>query len=352
MSAARVTVGIPTFNRARLLAESIQSVLAQTYTNFSLIVSDNASDDDTEDVVRSFNDPRIRYLRSERNVGAIENLNRLIALAETEYLVLLPDDDVLYPDHLRSTVELLERLGSVGLVHSKFDLIDARSRVIERATPLVSRSAMTIERRDRALERMMVSGWGLCFASVMYRTRAIAEAGGFREEEEPFGDRELWMRVALNWDFAYIDTPLVGFRSHPATITANVAVRHGVNGRERGLLHSQLHFERRMDFLDHAPLERWRTKQLRAMATLQFLVDSAAWGLPWKEVAARLAKLVAEYPRTVLRPAFWRLVAAQLGGRRLRSALRGSITRPIPPRAGLSRSITAPNDCESRFSKH
>lgn len=160
MNAVKVTVGIPTSNRARLLAESIRSVLAQTYTNFSLIVSDNAS-----------------------------------------------DDDVLYPDHLKSTVELLERFRSVGLAHSKFDLINARSRVIERATPLVSRSAVTIERRDRALERMMVSGWGLCFASVTYRTRAIVEAGGFREAEEPFGDRELWTRVALNWDFGYIDTP-------------------------------------------------------------------------------------------------------------------------------------------------
>ena len=72
VSATKLTVGIPTFNRAAWLRESIESVLAQTFTSFRLIVSDNASDDDTPEVVRSFGDERIDYVRSERNVGAIE----------------------------------------------------------------------------------------------------------------------------------------------------------------------------------------------------------------------------------------------------------------------------------------
>ena len=110
MSAVKLTVGIPTFNRAAWLRETIESVLAQTFTSFRLIVSDNASDDDTPEVVRSFGDERIDYVRSERNVGPIGNLNRLIRLADTEFLVLLPDDDVLYPGHLGAAVEVLERL--------------------------------------------------------------------------------------------------------------------------------------------------------------------------------------------------------------------------------------------------
>jgi glycosyltransferase involved in cell wall biosynthesis len=328
MSATKLTVGIPTFNRAGLLREAIESVLAQTFTNFRLIVSDNASDDDTPHVVRAFSDERIDYVRSERNVGAIGNLNRLIALAETEFLVLLPDDDVLYPGHLGAAVEVLERFETIGLAHSAFEWIDARSRVIRRVNPLRSRSPVTIERRDLALERLMVSHDGLCFASVTYRTRAIVEAGGFREEEEPFCDRELWMRIALDWDFGYIAKPLVGFRTHPESITTNVAAQQGLtsDGLERFLLYSQINFQRRMDFLDDAPLESRRTKRLRALATLQLLIDRAA-GLPWNEAAARLANLVQTYPRIALRPALWRLVAAQLGGRRVRSALRGASTR-------------------------
>src|SRR4051794_8575958 len=75
MSTVKVTVGIPTFNRSGLLKESIASVLAQTYPSFRLIVSDNASEDDTSEVVRSFGDDRIDYIRSEQNVGSIRNLN-------------------------------------------------------------------------------------------------------------------------------------------------------------------------------------------------------------------------------------------------------------------------------------
>ena len=69
----KLTVGIPTYNRSGLLREAIESVLAQTFTDFRLIVSDNASDDDTPEVVRSFDDERIDYLRTERNIGPIGN---------------------------------------------------------------------------------------------------------------------------------------------------------------------------------------------------------------------------------------------------------------------------------------
>jgi glycosyltransferase involved in cell wall biosynthesis len=329
MGAPKVTVGIPTFNRAEWLRETIESVLAQTFTSFRLVVSDNASDDDTPDVVRSFSDERIDYVRSERNVGAIGNLNRLIALAETELLVLLPDDDVLYPEHLEATVKLLERFTTVGIAHSACDFIDERSRVIRRVNPWVSRSAVTIARRDRALERLMTSAGGLCFSSVVYRTRAIVAAGGFRQEEEPFGDLKLWMRIALDWDFGYIAKPLVGFRAHQETITANISAVHGVtaDGREGDRLYARINFQRRMEFLDKAPLESRRVEALRALARLQLIIDSAALGLPWNETAARLASLVRRSPRILLRPKLWRLVVAQLGGRRVRSAVRVASSR-------------------------
>lgn len=344
MSAVKLTVGIPTFNRAELLTQAIESVLAQSFRDFRLIVSDNASEDNTRDVVRSFGDDRIEYVRSEQNVGAIANINRLIELADTEFLMLLPDDDVLYPGHLAAAVELLERHQHLGLAHTACDLIDDQSRVIRRvdirrANPLASRSPVRIERTARALEQLMTSTWGLCFSSVVYRTRAIVEAGGLRADEEPFGDRQLWMCIALNWDFGYIATPLVGFRAHAETVSTNIAAQHGVTsaGRERGLLYSQINFQRRMDFLQDASLGPEITKRLQAIAKLQFLIDSANAGLGFNEVAERLANLVRTYPRILTRPALWRLVIAQLGGRRARSALRAA-HQPPPAAARLTRS--------------
>ena len=131
MAVARptVTVGIPTYNRAMWLKESIESVLAQTHSDFQLLICDNASEDETPEVVESFADPRIRYVRSDRNVGMIENFNRVIQLAETDFLLILPDDDVLYPEHLHSAVAVLEQYPNVGVVHTSYDVIDSESHV-------------------------------------------------------------------------------------------------------------------------------------------------------------------------------------------------------------------------------
>jgi glycosyltransferase involved in cell wall biosynthesis len=330
MSAMRVTVGIPTYNRSGMLKGAIESVLAQTYTDFRLIVSDNASEDDTPEVVRSFADDRIEYVRAEVNVGPAGNFRRLLELAETEFLLILPDDDVLYPDHLRVAVEVMDRHPDVGLVHTAFDLIDDRSAVTGTMHPVESRSAVTIERRDLAHERLMVSDFPICFSSVLYRTQAIVDASGIRAEEEPFGDLQLWMRIATRWDFGYVDRQLTGFRIHEATTTTNISAEEGVatDDRELALMYGRIRFKRRIDFLADAAIDPRSVSRLRALATLHDLVERAYWGLPSREVAAAQVRIARAYPRVVLRPAFWRLVVAQLGGRRLRAALRGVSARP------------------------
>src|ERR1700751_3211635 len=100
MIAATVIVGIPTYNRANLLEGALDSVLAQTYQHFRILISDNASTDQTAGLVASYRDPRIEYLRNDRNVGVIGNFNHLIQLADTDFLMLLSDDDRVYPDYL------------------------------------------------------------------------------------------------------------------------------------------------------------------------------------------------------------------------------------------------------------
>src|SRR5262249_36120198 len=174
-------------------------------------------------VVASFADPRIDYFRADRNVGMIGNFNRVIELACTEFLVLLPDDDILFPDYLSSVVPVLERYSNVGVVHSACDLIDGESRVLSRSwPPTQTREAVTFEPRDQYLERSMRLTWTLCWSSALFRTSAIVQAGGLRPEEEPFADVPLLMRIALGWDFAYLEKSLVGFRMHPGAATADL----------------------------------------------------------------------------------------------------------------------------------
>ena len=334
MSAPRLTVGIPTFNRAAWLGEAIESVLAQTFTDFRLIVSDNASDDDTPEVVRSFADERIEYVRSEHNVGSIGNCNRLVDLAETEFLVLLPDDDLLYPGHLQAAVEVLDRFEHVGLAHSAFDVIDMQSRVVERVDLLGSRSPVTIERDGRALERLMVAEWPMCFSSIVYRTEVLRAAGGFRAQEEPFCDFELWMRIAAEWDFAYLGQQLAGFRVHDGSVTTKVIAEHDATRHEREvtLTHAAMRFQRRTSFLEQAALGPRRGAQLRALAELQFALDRTRAGGARGEGAARAARLATRFPRLLGRLDLWRLVLAPGGVRSLLRSL-GSRLTPAAIRA-------------------
>jgi len=94
-----VTVAIPTYNSGeRFLSDAIDSVLAQSFTNFELLISDNCSPDNTSDVVAEYQDPRIRYVRHETNIGANANFNYCLDDARGDYLLLLSDDDLIDPD--------------------------------------------------------------------------------------------------------------------------------------------------------------------------------------------------------------------------------------------------------------
>ena len=105
----QVTIGIPTRNRSGLLRRSIESVLTQSFENFVILVSDNASTDDTARVVECIDDPRVVYRPLRDPISRTANYNRLVEHAATEFVLLLADDDELLPDHLSLTVEALER---------------------------------------------------------------------------------------------------------------------------------------------------------------------------------------------------------------------------------------------------
>ena len=109
MAVPLITVSVPTYNRSALLAETITSILNQTYGDFQLLICDNASTDDTRQVVEAFRDPRIVYHRHERNLGM--NLNWRFALThpQSRYVAMTSDDDLYLPNHLAAAVELLER---------------------------------------------------------------------------------------------------------------------------------------------------------------------------------------------------------------------------------------------------
>ncbi len=333
----RLTVGIPTFNRSSWLREAISSVLSQSFTDLRLIVSDNASDDGTPFVVRAVEDPRLEYRRHRSNLGSIANLNTLIALTRTEFLMLLADDDLLYPGHLEASIRALDRFPSAGMVHSAFALIDDGSTVLGRRAPLRREAATEVlEPGEQALRRLMTARWPICFSSVVYRTEAIVEAGGI-PDGGPFADLQLWMRMTRDWDIAYLPSTLTGFRLHARSVSASVAGELDPDGLTRR--HAQMRYEQRVRFLDDNELPH--ASSLRSLVELEYLLETGRAGLPTREVARRLLALARRSPRGLLRGRLWRFVLARLGGSRARAAIaaaRPRSRRPsghrVPPRPG------------------
>ena len=107
----KVSIGMPVYNGAKTIEKAINSILAQTFQNFELIISDNASNDETENICRKFvsKDPRIRYMRQNKNIGAIANFNFLISEATEKYFMWAASDDWLSPEFVEVNVSALER---------------------------------------------------------------------------------------------------------------------------------------------------------------------------------------------------------------------------------------------------
>jgi len=128
----RVSVGLPVFNGEKYLEETLDSILAQTYTDFELIISDNASTDRTPQICSAYAamDGRIRYYRNERNLGAPRNFNRVFELSSGEYFKWAAYDDVLSPEYLQKCVSVLDKDPSIVLCHSKTGRIDEQGVLV------------------------------------------------------------------------------------------------------------------------------------------------------------------------------------------------------------------------------
>jgi len=125
-SIPRVSIGIPVYNGERYLEEAIVSVLDQTYHEFELIISDNASTDRTQEICMKYakQDPRIRYFRNEKNLGAAPNYNRVFQLSEAEYFKWADYDDLIAPDFVSSCIQILDQNPSVVLCYPRAMIID------------------------------------------------------------------------------------------------------------------------------------------------------------------------------------------------------------------------------------
>ena len=118
----KVSVLIPVYNAENFIGATITAVLAQTYTDFELVLLDDASKDKTSEVIKSFDDKRIIYKRNTKNLGISETRNKLINLAKGEYIAVLDHDDICLPNRLETQVRFLDNHPDIAMIGSWFEL--------------------------------------------------------------------------------------------------------------------------------------------------------------------------------------------------------------------------------------
>jgi len=217
-AAPRVTIVIPSYNYARFLPDSIGSAAAQTFPDTEILVLDNASTDETAEVVRGFaaRDRRIRYVRNKTNIGAIPNFNKGIALAAGEYVKVLCADDRLEPECLERTLPPLERDPAIALSGCARRYIDAQGRPFGSILSFTDRSAV-LPGPDvivRCLFRGNLIGEP---SAVLFRKRDADP--GFSTDYRQLVDLDFWFRLFERGAFAFAAEPLCNLREHEGQTT-------------------------------------------------------------------------------------------------------------------------------------
>jgi glycosyltransferase involved in cell wall biosynthesis len=212
--APAVSVCVPSYRGAAHIAATIESALAQTFSDFELLIVDDDSPDETAEVVSRYVDPRLRFLRNERRLGAEANWNRCLHVARGRYFKLLPQDDLLAPRCLARQVDVLEsdEGNRLALVFCARTIIDGNTRAImSRRYP--SRRGGVISGRS-LIRRCLRRGTNLIGepGGVLFRTALARRVGGFDASLGYVVDLDYWCRLLLEGDAYYIAEKLASFR--------------------------------------------------------------------------------------------------------------------------------------------
>ena len=208
-----LTVVLPTYNRSSTIGRALRSVLSQTYESVEVIIVDDGSEDDTEALVRGFQDARVRYVRHETNQGVSAARNTGVRLAKAPWVVFLDSDDEMLPTLLEQVSEAIEQapeeVGFMWCGRQRIREHDRWSEVIgSNVWHPVFRS------REEAYKHFLKERYvGMC-SGFGVRVKAFLSVGGFDEGLIHAEDVDLLLRLARRYDFIVLENVLINYYIH------------------------------------------------------------------------------------------------------------------------------------------
>lgn len=210
-----VSVIIPTYNYGRFIADAVRSVLLQTSDPFEIIVVDDGSTDDTENIVRGFGD-RVRYIRQE-NAGVCSARNRGVAESSGDFIAFLDADDIWLPEKLERQLAKFDEDDEIGLVHCAMREFDSETG---KTVKMHQEGGEGWIADDLLLwEKPVITGPG---GTVIVRREVFEKSGGFDPKLKVGEDWDFCYRVARLYKVGFVTEALVKYRSHSASAHRNV----------------------------------------------------------------------------------------------------------------------------------
>lgn len=198
-----VTVLMAVYNGLPFLKESLESVFNQTFSDFELLVIDDASTDGSAELLSSLTDPRVRVLTNEKNVGLAASLNRGLSEARGSLIARMDADDVCSPNRLQTQYDFMQKKPHIGVCGALIQIYETGQKI-------------PYYRNNDTLRAYLLFNCCVAHPVVMYRKDVILSVGGYNESMPPAEDYDLWSRLLLERtvQFANIPEVLLRYRSH------------------------------------------------------------------------------------------------------------------------------------------
>jgi len=202
----KISVVMSVYNGEKHLRGSIESILNQTFTDFEFIIVNDGSTDASLEIIKSYDDARIRTINNEKNIGLTKSLNKATKKARGEYIARQDADDISLPNRLELQLEFLEKHPDVALLGTGIYVIDEKGDKIEKRI------------MHPNPKKSLLKGNRFIHGSVMLRRSVIDELGAYNETLKYSQDYELWLRMSKKYDVRNVTAPLYKLRMHKGSI--------------------------------------------------------------------------------------------------------------------------------------
>jgi glycosyltransferase involved in cell wall biosynthesis len=210
----QVSVIIPAYNAGKYFAETVNSVLAQSFTDIEIIICDDGSTDNTASLAKSFSDARVKY-KYQKNAGVSAARNNGAEIATGKYLAFLDSDDLFHRENISRKVTLLESNSSVSMVFADCDVVDGHSKVT---------GEKLIGKDENLLEDLLL--WNGTVipgpSSILITREAFEKSGGFDPVFSTAADQDFFFRIAHKYKCARIPEVLTSYRKHDSNMHMNI----------------------------------------------------------------------------------------------------------------------------------